>query len=119
MKHLPFFITLPLTFSLVACYATDSKMSTGQSLESLTKDASAKIIHEDGWTIVSTMENTDRVYWFLAPEVDGVSAAMFKKIIYTGDKRELESKTVSECEAPRQTCDELMKKFKSMSEKYK
>ncbi len=122
MKHLHFLLTLPVLFLLVACYGTDSKKGTsvaGQSVESLTKDSSAKITHEGGWTIVSKMENTDRVYWFLAPEVDNVSPAMFKKIIYSGDKRELESKIVSECEAPKQTCDDLMKQFKVMSEKYK
>jgi hypothetical protein len=122
MKHLHFFLTLPLFILLAACYATDRKTGTsdaGHRVEELTKDSSAKITHEDGWTIVSRMENTDRVYWFLAPEVDNVSPAMFQKIIYTGDKRELESKIVSECEAPKQTCDDLMKQFKVMSEKYK
>lgn len=122
MKHLHFLLTLPVFFLLVACYGTDSKTGTsvtGQSVESLTKGSSAEITHEDGWTIVSKMENTDRVYWFLAPEVDNVSPAMFKKIIYNDDKRELETKTVSECEAPKQTCDDLMKQFEVMSEKYK
>jgi glutamate dehydrogenase/leucine dehydrogenase len=122
MKHLHFFLTLPLFILLAACYATDRKTGTsdaGHTVDELTKDSSAKITHEDGWTIVSRMENTGRVYWFLAPEVDNVSPAMFQKIIYTGDKRELESKIVSECEAPKQTCDDLMKQFKVMSEKYK
>lgn len=122
MKHLHIFITLPLFLLLAACYATDSKTGdagTDHSIEGLTKDTSAKISHEDGWTIVSTKENGDRVYWFLAPEVDNVSPAMFKKIVYTGDKSELETKTVSECEAPKQTCDDLMAQFRTMSEKYK
>ncbi|MDB4575967.1 hypothetical protein N9112_03325 [bacterium] len=118
MKNLHLISTLPLLFLLVACYATDSKTGAGHSLAGLTKDPSAKISHEDGWTIVSKIENGDRVHWFLAPEVDNVSPAMFKKIIYTGDKSELDTKTVSQCEAPKQTCDDLMKKFKSMSEKY-
>ena len=119
MKNLHFISTLPLFFLLAACYGTDSKVGAEHSVEGLTKDPSAKIIHEDGWTIVSKMENTDRVYWFLAPEVDNVSSAMFKKIIYNGDKSELESKIVSECEAPKHTCDDLMKQFKVLSEKYK
>ena len=119
MKKLYLIITLPLFLLLVACYGTDSKMNADHSVEGLTDDPSAKITREDGWTIVSKMENTDRVYWFLAPEVDNVSPAMFKKIVYTGDKKELETRTVSECEAPKQTCDDLIKKFKSLSEKYK
>ena len=119
MKNLHLISTLPLLFLLVACYETDSKTGAEHSVEGLTKDPSAQITHEDGWTIVSKMENTDRVYWFLAPEVDNVSPAMFKKIVYSGDKSELESKVVSECEAPKQTCDDLMKQFKVLSEKYK
>jgi hypothetical protein len=122
MKHLHFILTLPLFFLLVACYGTDSKTGASavdHSVEDLTKNQSAKITHEDGWTIVSKMENTDRVYWFLAPEVNNVSPAMFKKIIYTEKKSELETKTVSQCDAPKQTCDDLMEKFKSLSEKYK
>ncbi len=119
MRNLHFIITLALFFLLAACYGTDSKTGAGHSIEELAKDSSAKITQEDGWTIVSKMENTDRVYWFLAPEVDNVSPAMFKKIIYTGDKSELETRTVSQCEAPKKTCDDLMKQFKNMSEKYK
>lgn len=122
MKYLHFFITLHLLCLLAACYGTESKTETASrkhSVDALTEDSSAEITHEQGWTIVSKMENADRVYWFLAPEVDNVSPAMFKKIIYTGDNSELETKTVSECEAPKQTCDELMKQFKTLSEKYK
>jgi len=122
MSHLHIYITLPLIFLLVACYATDSKTDdagVNPSVEALTKNQSAKITHEDGWTIVSKMENADRVYWFLAPEVDNVSPAMFKKIVYRGDQPELETKTVSQCDAPKKTCDDLMVKFKNLSEKYK
>ena len=122
MKHLHYIVTLPLFVFLVACSGTDSKTNASgvvHSVEDLKKIPSAKITHEGDWTIISKMENGDRVYWFLAPEVDNVSPAIFKKIVYTRDKRELETETVSQCEAPRQTCDDLMKKFKSLSEKYK
>ena len=118
---LNYIITLTLLVFLASCYGTDSKTETsgvGHSVGDLTKNPSAKITHESGWTIVSKVENGDRVYWFLAPEVDNVSPAMFKKIVYTGNKSELENKTVSQCDAPRQTCENLMKKFKSLSEKY-
>ena len=122
MKHLHYIITLPLFVFLVACSGTDSKTDAsgvGHSVEELTKSPSAKITHEGGWTIISKIENGDRVYWFLAPEVDNVSPAMFKKIVYAENKSELETKTVSQCDAPRQTCDDLMNKFKNLSEKYK
>jgi hypothetical protein len=65
------------------------------------------------------MENGDHVYWFLAPDVDNVSSALFKKVIHTGNKNELKTETVSQCDAPKQTCDDLMKQFKNLSEKFK
>jgi hypothetical protein len=122
MKHLHFIIALPLFFFLVACYGTDSKTDTlgvKHSVEELTKNPSSKITHKDGWTIVSKMENGDRVYWFLAPDVDNVSSAIFKKIVYVRNKSELETETVSKCDAPKQTCDDFMKQFKNLSEKYR
>ena len=81
-------------------------------------DSTASITHEDGWTIVSKEENGDRVYWFLAPDVNGASPAMFKKIINTGDKDQPGIKIVSECEASKKLCDELNARFKEMSKKY-
>ena len=98
MKHLHFIIALPLFFFLVACSGADSKSDASgvdHSVEDLTKTPSAKNTHESDWTIISKMEDGDCVYWFLAPEVDNVTPAMFKKIIYTKDKSELETKTVS------------------------
>ena len=122
MTHLHFIVALAMFFFLVACSKTDDKTDApgvDHSVEYLTNNSSAKITHEDGWTITSKIENGDRVYWFLAPEVDNVSSAVFKKIIYTGNKSELKTETVSQCDAPRQTCDDLMERFKTLSEKYK
>ena len=122
MKHLHHIITLLLFFVLIACSRTDNKIDTSSinhSVEYLTKSPSAKISHQDGWTIVSKIENGERVYWFLAPEVAHVSPAMFKKIIYKNVNSELETKTVSQCDAPKQTCDELMKQYETLSKKYK
>jgi len=122
MKHLQLIMVLSLLFFLAGCNGTDSKTAAPNmesSTEYLATDPSAKVTHEDDWTIISKIENGDRVYWFLAPEVDNVSPAMFKKIVYTGASSELETKTVSECEAPKQTCDDLMAKFRVLSEKYK
>ena len=122
MKHLHYIITLLLFFVLIACSGTDNKTessSINSSVEYLAKKPSAKTFHEDGWTIVSKTESGNRVYWFLAPEVENVSPAMFKKIIYKKVNSELETKTVSQCDAPKQTCDDLMKQYKTLSEKYK
>ena len=122
MKHLHYIITLLLFFALVACSGTDNKTDTASinpSVEYLADNPSAKITHENGWTIVSKTEDGNHVYWFLAPEANNVSPAMFKKIIYKNAKSELETKTVSQCDAPKQTCDNLMKQYKTLSEDYK
>jgi hypothetical protein len=122
MKHLHFIIAPALFFFLVACSGTDNKADASgvhHSAEYLSKNTSAKITHEDGWTIISKMEDGDRVYWFLAPDVDNVSSAMFKKIIHTGNKNGPGIETVSQCDAPKQTCDDLMMQFKNLSEKFK
>jgi len=121
MKSRFFIILLPLISVLVSCLGNDNKVNEPaitQSLEKLSGSPSADIMHEDGWRIVSKVEDGNRVYWFLAPEKDNVSPALFKKIIYLKDVSGLKTKFVSQCEAPKQTCDELMDKFRQLSEKY-
>ena len=118
MKYLYYIIMLPLFFILVACSGTDSK-TDAFGIGHSAKNPAAKITHEGGWTIISKIENGDRIYWFLAPEVDNVSPAMFKKIIHAKNKSHQETETVSQCDAPKQTCDDLMNEFKSLSENYK
>jgi len=121
MKPLSHIITLSLCVFLVACFETNNKtdaLSAGHSVVDLTKSPSAKITHEEGWTIISKKEEGDRVYWFLAPAVDNTSPAMFKKIVYSGGNSELETKTISQCDASKQTCDDLMMQYKTLSEKY-
>ncbi len=122
MKHLNFVVAFFLICFLVACAGSDS--TTGSSnasntYENLTKGPSSKTTHEDGWAIVSKMENGDRVYWFFAPDIDNVSPAMFKKTILIKDKSKQGFEVVSKCDAPIQVCDDLMKQFKTLSEKYK
>ena len=122
MKHLNFVVSFFLIYFLVACAGTDSATGSSNSyntLENLTKGSSSKSAHEDGWTIVSKMVNGDRVYWFFAPDIDNVSPAMFKKTILNKDKSKQGFEVVSKCDAPIQVCDELMRQFKALSEKYK
>ena len=110
-----------MSLSLVSCFGTDNKKETAakeNSAEDLVDDNSAEITYEDGWTIVSKIESGNQVYWFLAPEEEDVSPAMFKKTIHTNDNSGLQTKIVSECEAPKHRCDDLMRHFKIMSEKY-
>jgi len=121
IKHLHFIIPLVLFGSLAACNGTNGTSDPSNiynRFESLTKDSAAKVYHEDDWTIVSRTENGDQVYWFLAPEVDKATPAMFKKTVHVKENTQ-ETVIVSECEAPKQVCDDLMKHFKILSEKYK
>lgn len=121
MKFKFFIILLPLLSFLVACYENDNKVNEpaiAQSLEKLSGSPSAEIMYEDGWTIVSKVEDGNRVYWFMAPEKDNVSPALFKKIIYESDESGLKLKLDSQCVAPKQICEELMDKYRKLSEKY-
>jgi len=106
-------IILALVICVVSCTNSDSVENMVPEA-----DSTASITHEDGWTIVSKEENGDRVYWFIAPDVNGASPAMFKKMINTSDKNQPGIKIVSECEASKKLCDELNARFKEMSEKY-
>ena len=122
MKHINFIVPFFMICFLVACAGPDS--TTGSSnasnaFENLKKVPSSKTTHEEGWTIVSKMENGDRVYWFFAPDIDNSSPAMFKKTIFNKDKSKQGFEVVSKCDAPIQVCDELMRQFKTLSEKYK
>ena len=127
MKPLYFLAQLLLVYLLMACSLPDNATDSGTTnspvvygaFENAVNKPSAEISHEDNWTIVSTLEKGDRVYWFLAPDRDKTTPALFKKTIRVKGKHEQETETVSECEAPKQICDDLMKQFKTLSEKYK
>jgi len=122
MKRIPALFLSAMCFILLACNGTQNKASSpsiAQSVTKLTSDSSADITHKYGWTIVSKIENKNRIYWFLAPDVNGTSPALFKKTIYTDVDSELKTKTVSECEAPKKTCEELMLRYKELSDTYR
>lgn len=123
MKSIYYISLLPMFFLVVACSgpeqsATESSM-VFDALENLANDPETDISHEDGWAIVSKMENGDQVYWFLAPNENNVSPAQYKKTIHVSGNDEKETQTVSQCVAPRQVCDDLMERFKIISKKYK
>jgi len=122
MKYLKFIVAFFLVIFIVSCAGTDGttgSTNTSRTFESLSKVASSTTMYEDGWTVVSKIENGDRVYWFFAPDINNVTPAMFKKTILDKDKSKKGFEVVSECEAPKQVCDDLMNKFKTLSEKYK
>ena len=123
MKSLHYFFSFPLLCFVVACSGPEDSTTESpkvfDSLDNLVNDPEANISHEDGWAIVSKTENGDHVYWFLAPDTNNVSPAQFKKSIHVSDNNEKETKIVSHCDAPKQTCDDFMEKFKNLSEKYK
>jgi len=122
MNTFYFLISPLLLYFLVACSGPESAMDSSNSYQAFanasTKPA-AKTFHDNDWTIISTTENGAQVYWFLAPDIDKASPAMYKKTIPANDKQEQETVIVSECEAPKQVCDDLMKQFKVLSEKYR
>jgi len=77
----------------------------------------ADVVHVEGWAIVPKMKQGERVYWFIAPDENGVSPGVFRKTIHGGDDGK-QFTIVSECEAPKQTCDRLMQQFETLSEQY-
>jgi len=125
MKSLHTTIKLIIIYLLVACsepqdtaISVDPAMSY-DAFEEVSKKPDANISHEGDWTIVSRIENGDRVYWFVAPDVNKISPALFKKTVHAKDKNDKQTVIVSKCEAPRQTCDDLMEQFKTLNKKYK
>lgn len=125
IKYLLNSITLIAIYFLTGCnepqeatVSVDHTM-TYDAVEEATKNTDASITRDGDWTIVSRPEKGDRVYWFVAPDIDKVSPALFKKTIHFDGKNTKQTLTVSKCEAPKQTCDNLMEQFKAMSEKYK
>lgn len=91
---------------------------TYDAYEEATQTPDASITKDGDWKVVTKMEKGNRVYWFVAPNVDNVSPALFKKTIQL-DKNSKTTLSVSKCEAPKKTCDKLMQKFKTLSVKYK
>jgi len=123
MKLLHYIISLPLYCFVAACSGPEDSATESPKVvdatEYLANDPEAIVSHEDGWAIVSKTENGDRVYWFLAPDQNKVSHAQFKKTIHVSDNNEKETRVVSHCEAPKQACDDLMERFKTLSESYR
>ena len=125
MKHLLNIIALITIYFLTGCsepqeaaISVDPTM-TYDTFEEMTKAPDASITKDGDWTVVTKMEKGNRAYWFVAPDVNKVSPALFKKTIHLEDENSKQTLTVSKCQAPKQTCDELMEQFKTMSEKYK
>lgn len=122
MRATHFLTSFLLLHSLFACSVVDATTEfaeTYQAFEDATKKPAAKISHDSNWIIVSTTENDDRIYWFLAPDVNKTSPAVFKKTIHLNDKTDQKTVIVSECEAPKKICDDLMQQFKTLQIKYK
>ena len=101
-----------------AAVSVDPTVTYG-AFEKATKTPDANITRDGDWTVVSRLVKGDRVYWFVAPDVNKASPALFKKTVHLVDKNKKETVTVSKCEAPKQTCDDLMQQFKTLSDKYK
>lgn len=125
MRFITGIISLIMIYFMAGCFgpqeaavSVDPAVSYG-AFEDASRKSDASITHDGDWTVVSRMDKGDRVYWFVAPDVNKVSPALFKKTIHLDDKGGKKTVVVSKCEAPKQTCDELMARFKVMSEKYR
>ena len=92
--------------------------SVSETLEKLKKHPSSKISQQDGWSIVSLIENGNHVLWFFAPKENAAHPAVVKKTITVKDGSS-ETVILTLCEAPKQTCDDLIKQFKHINETYK
>ena len=92
--------------------------SVSETLEKLKKHPSSKISQQDGWSIVSLIENGNHVLWFFAPKENSAHPAVVKKTITVKDGSS-ETVILTLCEAPKQTCDDLIKQFKHINETYK
>ncbi|MFV9615074.1 MAG: hypothetical protein ACNYZG_03910 [Gammaproteobacteria bacterium] len=92
--------------------------SVSETLEKLKKHPSSKISKQDGWLIVSLIENGNHVHWFFAPKENAAHPAVVKKTITVKDGSR-ETVILTLCEAPKQTCDDLIKQFKNINETYK
>ena len=92
--------------------------SVSETLEKLKKQPSSKISQQDGWLIVSLIENGNPVHWFFAPKKNTAHPAVVKKTI-TVKNGSRETVILTLCEAPKQTCDDLIKQFKNINETYK
>lgn len=125
MRYLLSIISLTTIYCLAGCsepqeatVSVDHTM-TYDAVEEAKKTPDASITKDGDWTVVSRVEKGNRVYWFVAPDIDKVSPALFKKTIHLMGNNIKETKSVSKCEAPKQTCDDLMEQFEILSEKYK
>ena len=118
---------LKIVFVLLILYSTNllavnesavDYSSVSEALEKLKKHPSSKISQQDGWLIVSLIENGNHVFWFFAPKEHAAHPAVMKKTITVKDGG-IETVILTLCEAPKQKCDDLIKQFKNINEIYK
>ena len=92
--------------------------SVARALEKLSKNPSANISQQGGWTIISLVEDGNHVLWFFAPEEHAAHPAMIKRT-YVEKDGGIEIVMVSFCQAPKQKCDDLAEEFKHLNKQYK
>lgn len=109
------FATIAIVIYSVTINKSDSPVYDSAIDQPERNDAEAVKIGD--WTVVQKQENGERVYWFSAPGENGVSPGIFKKIIHNDDTNK-EFTIISQCEAPKQTCDRLMKQFEELNKAY-
>jgi hypothetical protein len=89
-----------------------------ETFEKLIKNPSSKISQQDGWSIVSLIEKGNHVHWFFAPKENAAHPAVVKKTI-TLKEGGSETVILTLCEAPKKKCDDLIRQFNNINEKFK
>lgn len=108
-----------MAFSVTVYFVTINKsgLPGQQSAIDEPEQVGTTIVREDGWAVVPRSVDGDREYWFVAPDIEGASPAVFKKRIHMQGS-EKQTTIVSECEAPKATCERLMQQFEQISKNY-
>lgn len=121
MKTLSYIFVL---FLFVAFHSiADKKSSIGYStvaeaLKTLKNDPKANIEKLNGWTIISTMENTNLVSWSFTPATHPAHPAAIKRIIVKNNGS-IYIQMQALCQASKTECDKLVNQFKALNLKIK
>ena len=88
--------------------------SVDNTMTVLKNKKSANTRYQEGWTIISLIENNNHVSWFFSPKIHAAYPAVIKKSIASKGNG-LETKIVTLCEAAKPECEKLLKQFKKIN----
>jgi hypothetical protein len=88
------------------------------ALEALRKDPNAHFETRGGWTVVTTTEDGNSVFWSFSPEGDPSYPAAVKRTLIPKDGAWYMDMAVL-CGGPKAACDKLVEDFKRLNERMK